>query len=191
MTSFVPFTYTHTPFLLPFLSTAFHFLNHPASRSLTSSRSRVTVTVTVTVKITVTVTVTLAQYVYSLNDCMSDQTHSRYLRTLSSSYAAAYFHVSGYRLLLPSPRPLLRASCLIARMMVSPHSSSGTGAESLYPAPPQRTISPCIISRARSLLFVSVCVCLCCTFCDLVMCLYLCFLFAGFYHLLFSFSMSL
>jgi hypothetical protein len=33
---------------------------------------------------------------------------------------------------LPSPRPLLRASCLIARMMVSPLSSSGTGAESPY-----------------------------------------------------------
>ena len=31
--------------------------------------------------------------------------------------------MTGYRLLLPSPRPLLRASCLIARMMVCPHSS--------------------------------------------------------------------
>ncbi len=29
------------------------------------------------------------------------------------------------------------------------------------PTPPRRTISPCIISRARSLLFVSVCVCVC------------------------------
>ncbi len=70
------------------------------------------------------------------------------------------------------------------KMMVSPHSSSGTGAGSLEPAPPRRTISPCIISHARSLfkvchgLFLCVCLPGCCAFCDLVMCLYLCFLFA-------------
>jgi hypothetical protein len=46
-----------------------------------------------------------------------------------------------------------------------------------------------IISRARSLLFVSVCVCLCCAICYLVMCLYPCFLFVCFYHPLFSFLM--
>jgi hypothetical protein len=40
--------------------------------------------------------------------------------TRLSTYATLYFHVSGYRLLLPSPRPLLRAPCSIARMMASP-----------------------------------------------------------------------
>ena len=88
----------------------------------------------------------------------SPNSEPSFLRTPSLSYAALYFHVSRYRSLLPSPRPLLRASCLIARTMVSPHSSSGTGAESLQPTPPWRTISPCITSRARSLLFVSGCV---------------------------------
>jgi hypothetical protein len=60
------------------------------------------------------------------------------------------------------PDSVLCVLCVVvylARMMVSPHSSSGTGAGSLQPAPPRRAISLCIIPRARRLLFVSVCVC--------------------------------
>jgi hypothetical protein len=75
--------------------------------------------------------------------------------------------------LLPSPRPLLCASCLLARMMVSPHSSSGTGAKTFDQLRPGGRSPP--VSYSMHVVFcLFLCVSLCCAFCNLVMCLYQC-----------------
>jgi hypothetical protein len=93
-----------------------------------------------------------------------------------------------------------RASCLInfknkftklARMIRYPHIRRlGPGQKAFNQLRPGGQ-SPPVSYPVHVVFCLFLCVCLCCAFCGLVMCLSLCFLFAGFYHPLFSFSMAL